>query len=200
MQKISTLAGIIIIVAVAVIAFGGVFAYQYFTKFQTPNSNIQTAGWKTYTNTEYGFEMKYPGNFNQTSAQGKDAMNKSNEFFRATSSTDYLLDSTFIYQFNGESFVPKNIETGYKKSEINIDGIKAYKVEYLGCVVGCGYYNQIFIPYKGGALTISFTKEGSTANESISVDGNGRIVENPQIVSEGRALLDQIIPTFKFTK
>jgi len=72
MQKqISTLVGVIIIVAVAVVLFGGVFAYQYFSKSQTPitndqqNSNTQTitdetAGWKTYTNDDWGIEFKYP--------------------------------------------------------------------------------------------------------------------------------------------
>jgi len=41
MQKISTLTGIIIIVAVAVVAFGSVFAYQYFTKIKTANLPVQ---------------------------------------------------------------------------------------------------------------------------------------------------------------
>src|SRR3989338_7227474 len=90
-RGISTLVGIIIIVIVAVILFGGVFAYQYFTKSQNPISNAQpnpnsqdasvpagntetnsspaqnqqaTEGWKTYRNDEYGFEFRYPSNFN----------------------------------------------------------------------------------------------------------------------------------------
>jgi len=62
---ISTLIGIIIIVAVSVILFGGVFAYQYFfvkpqPAVQTQNQTNQTAGWKIYTNNKYGFEIKYP--------------------------------------------------------------------------------------------------------------------------------------------
>jgi len=77
MQKekgISTLIGIIIIIAVAVVAFGGVFGYQYLTQSkeavninnssknnQTPTD--QTAGWKTYKNEQYGVEFKYPANF-----------------------------------------------------------------------------------------------------------------------------------------
>src|SRR3989344_379399 len=77
-KEVSTLIGIIIIVAVAIIAFGGVFGYQYLIKpnNQSQNQNQQpvtsnqpvdnaqsvdqTAEWKTYTNNEHGFEIKYP--------------------------------------------------------------------------------------------------------------------------------------------
>jgi len=83
-KRISTLVGIIIIVTVAVVTFSGVFAYNYLAikrmnnlgqfqneqnqKQQILNKNFplagettdQTAGWKTYSNTQYGFEIKYP--------------------------------------------------------------------------------------------------------------------------------------------
>jgi len=58
MQKqkgISTLTGIIIIVAVATILFGGVFAWQYFaTKYQN-----KVVSWKTYTNSIYNYQINY---------------------------------------------------------------------------------------------------------------------------------------------
>jgi hypothetical protein len=68
-QGISSLVGILIIIAVAIIAFGGVFAYQYFAKPQTPITNVQnpnpeTAGWKTYVNNDLGIEFKYPETIN----------------------------------------------------------------------------------------------------------------------------------------
>lgn len=70
-KGVSILVGIIIIIAVAVVAVGGVFAYQYFatktnnqpqvqSQEQNQNQNDQTASWKTYINSEYGFEIKYP--------------------------------------------------------------------------------------------------------------------------------------------
>jgi len=49
-KKISTLVGIIIIVAVAVILFGGVFVYQYFSKPQTPSIKPQTPITETQNN------------------------------------------------------------------------------------------------------------------------------------------------------
>ncbi len=61
MQKqkgISTLTGIIIIVAVAVILFGGVFAYQYFTKSETQNPKSETNS--NFQNIGY-FEIKEVG-------------------------------------------------------------------------------------------------------------------------------------------
>ncbi len=65
MQKqISTLIGVIIIVVVAVILFGGVFAYeQHANSKSLVTTNVKTSNWKTYTNTQYGYEIKYPTNW-----------------------------------------------------------------------------------------------------------------------------------------
>jgi len=68
-KGISTLLGIVIVVAVAIVLFGGALCYQYITQPKennqqqnqnTENTVDQTAGWKTYTNTQYGYEIKYP--------------------------------------------------------------------------------------------------------------------------------------------
>lgn len=65
-NKIPSWLGFVAIVIGIVILFGGVFAYQYFSVepapvvVQTPQVQSPTAGWKTYTNSQYGFEIKYP--------------------------------------------------------------------------------------------------------------------------------------------
>ena len=81
-KGISTPAGIIIIVAVAIVTFGGVFAYQYAVKPQTPTPDIQpnsnsqisgtsnqnpeaTGGWKTYTDIQ-GIQFKIPQDIYKT--------------------------------------------------------------------------------------------------------------------------------------
>lgn len=68
-KKASTLIGIIVIVIMAVLIFGGAFLWLQFktNRFDfraepVPNEKLisQTADWKTYTNTEYGFEISFP--------------------------------------------------------------------------------------------------------------------------------------------
>jgi hypothetical protein len=67
-RKVSTLIGITIILAVAIIVFAGVFAFQYFAlkNNQIPNqntekivnnqnSNTETASWKTFTVNKGGY-------------------------------------------------------------------------------------------------------------------------------------------------
>lgn len=60
----------IIVIALAAVA-GGIFAWQYFglhkeTPSQPSEQTAQnkTANWQTYTNEEYGFEIKYPKDWN----------------------------------------------------------------------------------------------------------------------------------------
>ncbi|MCX6717264.1 MAG: hypothetical protein NTU76_01130 [Candidatus Taylorbacteria bacterium] len=103
-KAISTFLGIAIIVLVAIVLFGGVFAWQYFTtkvKFCCGTEN-QTAGsvpsevegWKTYTNTQYGFEFKYPNGWSVeestwTGGSDKNAIIFMNNNFKPASSGDF---------------------------------------------------------------------------------------------------------------
>lgn len=66
-RKISFPVAIIIILAVALASVGAVLYCPYF-KISNENLNLppiqrdETIGWKKYTNTQYGFEIKYPSN------------------------------------------------------------------------------------------------------------------------------------------
>ena len=82
MKRISTLWGIVIIVVAALVLFGGVFAYQYFAtktdNTKTAGLSVQsqqaTEGWKTYTNTQYGFSIQYPGDTQITNISDNDPL------------------------------------------------------------------------------------------------------------------------------
>lgn len=50
---------VIMVIFITIIATGGYFFYQ---KYSTIKIQKQTIDWKTYTNSEYGFEFKYPEN------------------------------------------------------------------------------------------------------------------------------------------
>lgn len=60
-KAISTPKAIIIIIVLAVLVVGGIYAYQYWQggEVKTPQEN-ETANWQTYKNEEYGFEIDYP--------------------------------------------------------------------------------------------------------------------------------------------
>ena len=59
-SQISTITGVLIIIVVAILLFGGVFAYRYYASqnvkiinpIKARNVNSRTAGWKMYTNTK----------------------------------------------------------------------------------------------------------------------------------------------------
>jgi len=74
MQKhISTLIGVIIIIVIALISFGGVFAYKYFfaQKIDSQLQNDITPINQTtkYKNNEYGFEITFPNSWKNYSVE-----------------------------------------------------------------------------------------------------------------------------------
>lgn len=111
------LAPIIIIVVLAAIIGGGVFAWQ---KFGTSKQELkdETADWQTYTNEQYGFEFKYPSNLivdTSISSKGMSFFGDEKELIRLLGKND-LLDFSFIVEvFNGNLDLLKNKINNYKE-------------------------------------------------------------------------------------
>ncbi|OGZ62809.1 MAG: hypothetical protein A2998_02280 [Candidatus Staskawiczbacteria bacterium RIFCSPLOWO2_01_FULL_37_25b] len=152
-------------------------------KFTTPTN--QTAGWKTYTNSEYGFEFKYPSEYTfYDSGLGNAifavSLQRQNQF--SFSTRIYLRDGKTINQWISQDVGSDGVShySTFVKN-INVDGtngIIAIPVIVMG---GKNYYTAIF-PKDNYMFEILITSEFSkTPQETIS-------------------LLDQIISTFKFTK
>ncbi len=169
-------------------------------QINTPNITDQTADWKTYTNTEYSFEIKYPDDFKKEYIIGPIKTDFGENFFFLENSKGYHLEPSFLYQF--KNLVQDQDYITYRKSEILVDGIKSYKQQGLSCHLTCRYENTAFIPYKNGAIVILIEKRGTSESENklLFADENGDIAENPQITKEEDALFEQMISTFKFTK
>lgn len=64
-KGISTIKDVLIVVVAIVLIGGGAFAYKYWwvPRVSENIQNDETADWKTYTNTQYGFEIKYPSDW-----------------------------------------------------------------------------------------------------------------------------------------
>lgn len=149
-KNIPTITGLVIIVAIAVFVIG-VMAWQsgWVEKFIPLTTNTpsaisistpdETANWKTYKNEQYGFEIKYPSNFQidelksdtyllhisfnnppQTSAA-------INGFWLEVRNPEKLEDEVNLrrWQFEG------HVEYGEKKeSPIRHDGFEGVRLEY----------------------------------------------------------------------
>ena len=147
----------------------------------------ETENWKTYRNEEYGFELKYPGDWDNPLWQ-------ENEYRKG------IIFGCPVFDFEGNKYCPlflnisevitkneaiRNISVGaYKEGDViinegNIPTIKEFSVDtreaitYHGAGICVETYTKIF----DGKMTISFTDRCS--------------------VYEGK-IFDQILSTFKF--
>jgi hypothetical protein len=135
-KRISTLVGIIIIVATTVVFFGGVFAWQYFIV----KSNVETVGldlsevegWKTYTNTQYGFEFKYPDDSTIEISNAENPGDNSLYFIVLRSEkrpgAPISLQTPFHLAINDVDYNSSFLASSQNKQEVMVSGIKGKKI------------------------------------------------------------------------
>ena len=170
--------GIAIIVIVAVVLFGGVFEWQYFSVPETPVAiqpqtiQNQTAGWKMYTNTQYGFSFQYPTNFGDLSyTQGSLSLDQGNYgniiiFYPRILGNPPNYPDTFSdlrVRFSGK---------GYDESNVIIGGIQGIKVSspQIGDTVYVPLSDNKIIEIDGNFKNPVFTKILSTFKFMAPVD------------------------------
>lgn len=204
MQKQKIIVGIIVIIVVAVVAAAGLFAYQYFTKPQTPNT--ETADWKTYKNDECGIEFKYPQNYEITIETKKGAAGdftgdacfiglkpigyaKADDYFLNIGVRPVGFDEMAgILAFEKKNNVWMSVGGQAIPSEaenINMNNMNGLKVDRLcGAGVGKGLVEcMVAFLTSDNANSVHF--EISPLGETPSISEN---------------IFNQVISTFKFTK
>ncbi len=192
-----------IVLAVAVIAIIGIAGYSAWSKKSNTNiteplsTKADTSNWKTYTNTKYGFEFKYPQDWvletNYQSDENLIAVISSPETIKVRRDCyegcgpdilfSYYSSISEIHNVKANNIVVKNLSDYVYKSilvsnpqKITFAGYNAYEVTKLGYSV----YFTIMIEKDGHIYQILFGNDGSK-----------------QELDETE---NKILSTFKFTK
>jgi hypothetical protein len=171
-----------------------------------PTATDETATWKTYTNTKYGYSFKYPESNQAPENEGIDGTPATNVsqvlhiyLTEGTAQTNDLTAirfsayplSTSDKKLSLADLVKSISHEAYTTSEVKVGNETAIKVNYT-----TGGYNilnnagQVVIGSSGS--DVRFIKHNDTIY-LIEPNENGTKTGNP-------TLADQILSTFKFTK
>lgn len=208
-----------ILLLVSLMALGG---YYYFTKLkpllQTPTLNTApiydlTADWQTYRSEEYGFEFKYPGNFNVEDTD----IAPPGEVFLYNYRYDFYPQykggpggltrySNFSLLFDFDSVSPEYFQSGQVKTYQKTIGSNVYTVVDLSPDFRREARYFLKVPNDAKHIqiiyrpTLDIRDIGGLVNEPDYVAGVDAIRNNPNFLDENqqRIILDQILSTFKF--
>ncbi len=229
-QPISTLKGIIVIIITIVIAVGGVFTYEYSVAERLKNiavldanhmSNPETAGWKTYTNNQYGFSFQYPATttLSENNKQGSYwgytpyEVNFTNVATVSVSDINGVSGGLAVNIGNDPKLIENCLKFNFYAQLSNmtdvqqINGVTFYTKSQGDAASGGqrGIITQYSVVYNNYCYTLQTTVQwqsiaflhGATdgknpTQEEIDKENNG--------IQSQKDLLSQVVKTFKFTK
>lgn len=131
-QGISTTKGILVVVLVAVIAGGGILAYQYLWQSEPETPPVQpptdeTANWLTYKNEYYGYEIKYPQDWGVD-----ETVQEAVALFEFGQSPVYVSIYSNPQQISVDQWIEDKEKTDYwhvkNKDQISIGGLEGIKL------------------------------------------------------------------------
>lgn len=175
----------IILILIAIIAYAGIWYWQKQQVAQqvvptvTPRVIDETADWKTYTNTQYGFEFRYPSNWNFVNELGTICLRENGKHYPIEEG-EVCGVSVFAYKTN-----PNQTSTAdlIKNRTHDNPNLKVYNIQVSGINATriMGYGDETYFDYKGNTYSISSQYD---------------VLNLPNL----KNILDQILSTFKFTK
>jgi len=192
---------LITILAVLVVALAGVFGYQKLNQPETTpvvvdqNQQIQdeTAGWQTYGNEQYGFEMKYPENwyvypsinsgigivgFSNLSEGELETKQESGDIENVYSFTVKIIDEQVDNWLQRQQRLSEAMGIDFFKEKIDIGENEGYKISST-------------VEDKRGFAKVLFTKEKVYLVETLFPE---------ECRYEECEIFNQMLSTFKFMK
>lgn len=165
---------VVAIIGIIVLAvIGGVVWYVVSDKAENSIAN-----WKTYTNKEYGFEIKYPSNWTIDEQSYKD-----NNLGTIVSGSIDFIDENSIKNANIMIISEQDIN---KLIPIWFSGVEIVKQEDKK--INDINYRKVYFEKKAEERTEFLTEK------------NGKIYEIKNILTETENIFNQILSTFKFTE
>jgi len=182
---------ILVVIIVLVVVGGGLVAWKQ-------GWINETANWKTYTNSDYGFEFKYPQTWELNSDVSSNAIHLYVDFAKFSSLIDNKetcindicsrKSPTEDQQIINQASVGDEIETsaGLPGKVVSMGGVKGFR--YLG-------YNPQAKAYSTGVVVFNSQVDRIELSMSIAAPDETQ-AENDKLNKD----FNQIISTFKFTK
>ena len=155
-RRQTTLVGIVIIVVVTIILFGGVFVWQYFLdKSQSVNRANQVEGWKMYNHQGIEFSIKYPPSWEVKDMSNNSGSAKSVLLQGAEGSVginygwglgSFCPKGSPIMQINGEQFnFCDNINKDSVEELYFVKEFDAYDIGIIATINKSNIFNKDFI-------------------------------------------------------
>ena len=156
----------IILLIVVVLGVGGWWLMkkpaQVAQPSPTPIVDVDTTGWKTYQNTKYGFEFRYPADL----SIGEDNIEESGKIIGVSVDVESHYNVAFSVSVNP---LKHGLCEGSNDVQANYVILSGISARYLHCAYDDGYYLDVYSFNRGGdAFEITFGEVGLPGSTILS--------------------------------
>ena len=169
-------------------------------KFKKSDVQASISGWKTYTNTDWGYSFEYPEKLSLTTSGGILNLSHSIPFENRDGGCDMkgdsvlsktLVDFSLSINIASGDATPAYVHGDYSTGVLN------GKWVYMGAE-GCGQTSYYF-PMSANRTLIVSKSEVQILSNVVTSEVRAKVLAVPGVISQedGKALVDQILSTFK---